>query len=61
MINGVPQLLFGTLTLVSADNPASSSVGGFKEGSSAYRLCRHCLGTASETKEKVSPYVPSHS
>lgn len=47
------QKLFGSLAVVIADNPASSAIGGFKESSSAYRLCRHCLGTAEEIKTHV--------
>ena len=40
----------GTLALVSADNPASCALGGFKESSSAYRHCRQCMGTKEEMK-----------
>ena len=50
--NGV-QKVFGSLTVVIADNPASCAIGGFKESSSAYRPCRHCLGTAEEIKINV--------
>ena len=39
-----------TLAVVSA---ASQAVGGFKEGATAYRHCRQCLGTATQTREKV--------
>lgn len=28
-------------------------MGGFKESSSAYRYCRHCMGTKEETKTEV--------
>jgi len=38
------------LALVIADNPASTLIGGFKESASAYRPCRHCLGTSAEIK-----------
>ena len=51
--NGV-QKVFGSLAVVIADNPASCAIGGFKESSSAYRPCRHCLGTAEEIKIYVS-------
>ena len=47
------QKMFGSLAIVIADNPASSAIGGFKESSSAYRLCWHCLGTAEEIKTHV--------
>ena len=30
---------------VSADNPASTSLGGFKETAAAFRFCRHSTGT----------------
>ena len=46
-------LIHGTITVVSADNPASCSVGGFKEGASAYRFCRHCLMTMHQINTKV--------
>ena len=39
---------YGTLCLVAADNLASNVLGGFKEGSTANRGCRHCLATPSE-------------
>lgn len=43
----------GTVALISADNPASAALGGFKESSSAFRCCRQCLGTQEEIKEQV--------
>ena len=51
---GAQELYYGTLALVSADNPASSALGGFKEGSSAHRHCRQCLGTSQETTTEVT-------
>lgn len=44
---------YGTVALVSADNPASAALGGFKESSSAFRCCRHCLGTLEDIKVEV--------
>lgn len=44
----------GTVVAISADNPASNALGGFKESASAVRHCRQCLGTASETAQEVS-------
>lgn len=44
----MPQLKYGTLSLAPADNLASNLLGGFKEGSTAYRGCRHCLATPPE-------------
>ena len=37
-------------TLIPADNLASSVLGRFKEGSQAFRGCRHCLATPDEMK-----------
>ena len=52
-VNGTFRKYYGTVTLVSADNPASSALGGFKESTSAYRPCRQCLGTNDEIKHQV--------
>ena len=52
-INGENKKLQGTIALISADNPASSACGGFKEGSTAYRFCRQCLATSDESKKIV--------
>lgn len=53
----IPRFYYGTLALVSADNPASNDMGGFKKSSSALRHCRQCLGTQSETREEVCVYA----
>ena len=37
---------------MSADNPASCALGGFKESTSAHRPCRQCLGTKAEIKSE---------
>lgn len=47
---GVPQLKYGTVCLVPADNLASNALGGFKEGSTAAHGCRHCFATPDEMK-----------
>ena len=47
-IRGQPQMKWGTLCLVPADNLASNILGGFKEGSTAHRGCRHCLALPSD-------------
>ena len=47
-IRGQPQMKWGTLCLVPADNLASNALGGFKEGSTANRGCRHCLALPSD-------------
>ena len=48
---------YGSLCLIPADNLASNLLGGFKEGSTAYRGCRHCLATPSQLK---SLFIESH-
>ena len=35
--------MYGTVAIVSADNPASNCLGGFKESSVAYHPCRQCM------------------
>ena len=45
IINGETCHFHGTVTIVSADNPASTSLGGFKETAAAFRFYRHCTGT----------------
>ena len=52
-VNGETHYFHGAVTIVSADNPASTSLGGFKESASAFRLCRHCMGTAEDVQTKV--------
>ena len=41
------------MSLVSADNPASQAIGGFKEGAMAFRKCRLCLATDTDIQTKV--------
>lgn len=43
----------GTVTVVSGDNPASAVLGGFKQSPTAFRYCRHCLGTEDDIQTKV--------
>ena len=42
-IGDVSRVIYCTLVAVSADNLGSCALGGFKEGSTAYRGCRHAL------------------
>ena len=58
--NGVPFIIDGetyhfrgTVSIVSADNPASSSLGGFKQSASAFRYCRQCMGSVDDIQSKV--------
>ena len=57
VLSRVTHKIYGTIAAVSADNPASSSLGGFKEGSMAHRFCRQCLTTREEVKTKVNKYI----
>ncbi len=52
--DGNSEVVYGAMVCVSADNPASNLLGGFKESSSAYRPCRQCLATRVDSKTKVS-------
>ena len=46
---GAPLLIDGHTVpfhgIVCADNPASTLLGGFKQSASAFRCCRHCMGS----------------
>lgn len=53
-VDGMSEVLYGTLACVSADNIASNLLGGVKESGSACRPCRHCIGTREECKTMVS-------
>lgn len=55
---GIP-VVYGTISVISADNPASSSLGGFKEGGLAYRFCRQCMTIIAEIKIKAGETKPS--
>lgn len=52
-INGEMCNFQGTITVVSADNPASAYMGGFKQSATAFRFCRHCMGTKEEIESQV--------
>ena len=39
---------------MSADNPASHMLGGYKNLSSAFRKCRHCLATEEDLQTVVN-------
>ena len=51
-MSGSPRFFYGTLCVVSADNPASCALGGFKESVSANLPCRQCLATKDEIKSE---------
>ena len=60
MVHGMKTRIFGAVASVCADNAGSSrsSLGGFKESGSAYRLCRQCLITCNEVQTVVSSSSP---
>lgn len=45
--------LRGTISIVSADNPASALLGGLKQSGSSFQACRHCLVTDVDIQTKV--------
>lgn len=45
---------YGTIAVITADNLAANLLGGFKEGSTAYRGCRQCTATLEDLKTRVS-------
>ena len=51
IIDGVEQNIRGTLTSVCVDNPASNMLGRFKNLSSAFCKCRHCLATEEDIQK----------
>jgi hypothetical protein len=53
-INGQNRNFHGTVSVVSADNPASQAIGGFKEGAMAFRKCRFCLATDNDIQTKFN-------
>lgn len=42
----------GSLLFCACDTPAAALLGGFKESTAAYRLCRSCMVTTEEWKDK---------
>lgn len=57
VIDGVTHYFRGTISVISADNPASAALGGFKQSASAFRFCRHCLGSEADIQSKVQLFV----
>ena len=54
-LDGQSRTMFGTAATISADNPASCALGGFKESTSAYRMCK-CMATHTDAAEKVGVF-----
>ena len=36
-------MFYGTVAVISSDDPSSNSFGGFKESTAAYRYCHLCV------------------
>lgn len=53
-INGRVEKHYGTLV---ATNLGQCSIGGFKEGSTAYRGCRHCMAKRKCMQTKVHKFL----
>lgn len=53
MVGGVPRIYYGTIAVISADNPASNGLGGFKESTAATHYCRQCKADSSEARSVV--------
>lgn len=47
-------LVTGTIATFIGDNLGQQAVGGFKEGGSALRPCRHCMVVGTELHMHVS-------
>lgn len=48
-----PATFYGTLVSLCGDNPGSCAVAGFKESSSAFRMCRQCMCSKDDIQLKV--------
>ncbi len=49
------RIIFGTVTILTADNLASHAIGGFKMGfSRGFRKCRYCMATDEQIQTKFS-------
>lgn len=48
VIGGASRIYYGTIAVISADNPASNGLGGFKESTAATHYCRQCKADSSE-------------
>lgn len=54
MVDARPMKFRGTITVVSGDNPAACTLGGFKNLHSAFRKCRTCMATDDDMQTKVT-------
>lgn len=48
------RIIYGSVATICADNLGSCALGGFKEGGTAYRFCRHCFTKYENIKNIVS-------
>ena len=53
-IHGVRRLIFGNLIGAVCDHPAAGQLGGFKEGTNAWKACRTCTANQETRKEKFT-------
>lgn len=53
IVRGNPKMVYGGLTIVSADNLGSLALGGFKESCTALKMCRHGMATKAESQKQV--------
>jgi len=51
-VRGETKNFKSSLLFCACDTPAAALLGGFKESTSAYRLCRTCMVTTKEWKDK---------
>ena len=56
-VNGSTFNDHGTIVIVSADNLASWSIGGYKTLAFANRKCCFCMATSNDIKSKVYHYT----
>ncbi len=57
MIKGSVQCIRGSISVGSADNLGSQSVGGFKALNAALRKCRQCMAVDEDMQTKVSTFM----
>ena len=51
-INGVEQVVFGSLIAVCGDNLSSHAIGGFQEYFNSGRICRFCMACKEDIRGK---------
>ena len=59
-INGQIRKFRGTIAYISGDNLDLQQIGGFKEGSQAYRKCRACMATSDGLQSHVCTCIATN-